>query len=261
MKKQKKSFGRWLKQKLEESVDTMLGNLKGGARRLKKVGYSGSIGASIFIGAFNFEISIGVDLELNEVTISSDGIDMKPGSGYLQIYLKEGRNLPAKDKSGSSDPYCTFKCGSNHIKSSVIDKNLNPLWNEYLRMDANINDILRIRAYDFNKLLTKSSMGEQAFNLKQLGMGDGIAREFVVKEGLEQGEIWFKAVFKFYNTEDNKTFVRALLGKDVVVPDSPQLASPTVKRQQSDLTQEQKQMESPILPSSPVLPPKLPEKK
>ncbi|KAJ8358689.1 hypothetical protein SKAU_G00152140 [Synaphobranchus kaupii] len=53
--------------------------------------------------------------------------------GLLRILLVEARNLVAKDKfmgKGKSDPYVNIRVGGVAFRSHVIEKNLNPTWNE-----------------------------------------------------------------------------------------------------------------------------------
>ena len=52
----------------------------------------------------------------------------------LRIYLRKGRRLVARDDNGRSDPFVTFSItgerNSVKCKSSVINRTLNPIWNE-----------------------------------------------------------------------------------------------------------------------------------
>ncbi|KAJ8260133.1 hypothetical protein GJAV_G00177430 [Gymnothorax javanicus] len=53
--------------------------------------------------------------------------------GLLRILLVEAQNLIAKDKfmgKGKSDPYVNIRVGDTAFRSHVIEKNLNPTWNE-----------------------------------------------------------------------------------------------------------------------------------
>ncbi|XP_035243279.1 uncharacterized protein LOC118210888 isoform X11 [Anguilla anguilla] len=53
--------------------------------------------------------------------------------GLLRILLVEARDLIAKDKflgKGKSDPYANIRVGDVAFRSHVIEKNLNPTWNE-----------------------------------------------------------------------------------------------------------------------------------
>lgn len=49
----------------------------------------------------------------------------------LYFRIVEGRNLPAKDVSGTSDPYCIVKVDNEVVaRTATIWKNLNPFWGE-----------------------------------------------------------------------------------------------------------------------------------
>ena len=52
--------------------------------------------------------------------------DQKPL--ILKVYVIRGRNLAAKDKSGTSDPYLVVSLGSARQSTPTISKNLNPEW-------------------------------------------------------------------------------------------------------------------------------------
>jgi len=55
-------------------------------------------------------------------------------AGILMIKLIGGKNLPAADLNGTSDPYCVFKCGQQVVKSSVVEKSLSPYWGEKITL-------------------------------------------------------------------------------------------------------------------------------
>ncbi|XP_061527377.1 rasGAP-activating-like protein 1 isoform X3 [Phycodurus eques] len=49
----------------------------------------------------------------------------------LHFRIVEGRNLPAKDVSGTSDPYCIVKVDNEVVaRTATVWKNLNPFWGE-----------------------------------------------------------------------------------------------------------------------------------
>jgi hypothetical protein len=107
------------------------------AMRLKKAKLVGTIGASIIIGLFNFEISIGVEVELAflESQLIGDDEDpsLKPGSGMLIFQLQDAKNL-----STASEYYCTFGNSDNRAQSKVSTKTANPVWNEIIRVPSSI---------------------------------------------------------------------------------------------------------------------------
>ncbi|XP_061898565.1 multiple C2 and transmembrane domain-containing protein 2 isoform X2 [Entelurus aequoreus] len=88
----------------------------------------------------------------------------------LCISLKQGQNLVIRDKrSGTSDPYVKFKLeGKQFYKSKVVNKNLNPRWNEcfsYPLQDKE-HDV-EVRVYDKN-LTTDDFMGSSTIALNDL---------------------------------------------------------------------------------------------
>uniref|UniRef100_A0A7S2N2U2 C2 domain-containing protein n=1 Tax=Haptolina brevifila TaxID=156173 RepID=A0A7S2N2U2_9EUKA len=52
--------------------------------------------------------------------------------GRLRIVLVRAENLMASDLNGKSDPYVKFQFGGFEQASSVVHKNLDPVWNETL---------------------------------------------------------------------------------------------------------------------------------
>ncbi|CDQ56337.1 unnamed protein product [Oncorhynchus mykiss] len=49
----------------------------------------------------------------------------------LYFRIVEGRSLPAKDVSGTSDPYCIVKVDNEVVaRTATVWKNLNPFWGE-----------------------------------------------------------------------------------------------------------------------------------
>ncbi|XP_059420914.1 multiple C2 and transmembrane domain-containing protein 2-like [Carassius carassius] len=87
----------------------------------------------------------------------------------LTINLKEGRNLVIRDRSGTSDPFVKFKLdGKNIYKSKVINKNLNPIWNELFSIPIrDLDQTLHLKVYD-RDLRSNDFMGSSGFPLYKL---------------------------------------------------------------------------------------------
>ncbi|XP_051953305.1 multiple C2 and transmembrane domain-containing protein 2 isoform X2 [Xyrauchen texanus] len=87
----------------------------------------------------------------------------------LTIKLIEGRNLVVRDRSGTSDPFVKFKLdGKNIYKSKVVNKNLNPIWNESFSFPVrDLDQTVHIKVYDRD---TRSNdfMGSSSFALYKL---------------------------------------------------------------------------------------------
>jgi Ca2+-dependent lipid-binding protein len=50
--------------------------------------------------------------------------------GKLLITIVEGKNMPTMDWIGSSDVFVQAKVASNKVKTKVIKRCLQPIWNE-----------------------------------------------------------------------------------------------------------------------------------
>eukprot|EP00002_Diphylleia_rotans_P014404 TRINITY_DN2808_c0_g1_i1.p1 TRINITY_DN2808_c0_g1~~TRINITY_DN2808_c0_g1_i1.p1 ORF type:complete len:755 (+),score=160.37 TRINITY_DN2808_c0_g1_i1:49-2313(+) len=84
--------------------------------------------------------------------------------GRLWVKVVEGRELAIKDLSGTSDPYCVLSIENQsqrqEQKTEVIDKNLNPVWNEEFNFDVySQKAILQILMWDEDLLSKDDFMG------------------------------------------------------------------------------------------------------
>uniref|UniRef100_A0A3Q3RMR8 Extended synaptotagmin-like protein 1b n=1 Tax=Mastacembelus armatus TaxID=205130 RepID=A0A3Q3RMR8_9TELE len=77
--------------------------------------------------------------------------------GLLRIHLLEAKNLVAKDNmmggmvKGKSDPYVKINIGGVTFKSHIIEKNLNPTWNEMYEVVLIGNNTQEIKFEAFDK--------------------------------------------------------------------------------------------------------------
>jgi len=51
-------------------------------------------------------------------------------AGTVSLTVCEAKNLPKMDRFGQSDPFCVVHLGAKEVKTKVISKNLNPVWNQ-----------------------------------------------------------------------------------------------------------------------------------
>jgi len=73
----------------------------------------------------------------------------------LLIRCVSGHDLIAKDSNGLSDPFVVVKLSDIKHKTSVIEKTLNPVWNETIELDLegiNVNSEILITVYDKDPL-------------------------------------------------------------------------------------------------------------
>uniref|UniRef100_A0A8C2R751 C2 domain-containing protein n=1 Tax=Capra hircus TaxID=9925 RepID=A0A8C2R751_CAPHI len=88
----------------------------------------------------------------------------------LDITLRRGQSLAARDRGGTSDPYVKFKIGRKEVfRSKIIHKNLNPVWEEKacLLVD-HLREPLYIKVFDYDFGLQDDFMGSAFLDLTQL---------------------------------------------------------------------------------------------
>ncbi|KAK4414191.1 protein C2-DOMAIN ABA-RELATED 4 [Sesamum alatum] len=87
--------------------------------------------------------------------------------GLLRIRVKRGINLAVRDVR-SSDPYVVVKMGKQRLKTRVINKDINPEWNEDLTLSvADPNDPVSITVFDHDTFSPDDPMGDAEFDIKQ----------------------------------------------------------------------------------------------
>ncbi|KAM0032394.1 putative C2 domain-containing protein [Helianthus debilis subsp. tardiflorus] len=55
--------------------------------------------------------------------------------GLLRVHIHRGVNLAVRDVT-SSDPYVIIRMGKQKLKTRVVKKNINPVWDEDLTLSV-----------------------------------------------------------------------------------------------------------------------------
>ena len=61
-----------------------------------------------------------------------DIVERKPGVTYLAVRLLRAHKLIPADPNGSSDPFVVVEWDGNQQSTKVIDRSLDPVWNQTL---------------------------------------------------------------------------------------------------------------------------------
>ncbi|XP_074850310.1 multiple C2 and transmembrane domain-containing protein 1 isoform X2 [Carettochelys insculpta] len=106
-------------------------------------------------------------------TIGTSNADFSladPGMYQLDITLKRGQNLAARDRGGSSDPYVKFKIGGKEVfRSKTIHKNLNPVWEEKTCiLTDHLREPLYVKVFDYDFGLQDDFIGSAFLDLASL---------------------------------------------------------------------------------------------
>lgn len=90
--------------------------------------------------------------------------------GLLKVRVVKGINLAVRDRK-SSDPYVVIKLGNQTVKTRVIKRNLNPVWDEELTLSIpNPTPPLKLQVFDKDTLSRDDKMGDAVIDLQPLVM-------------------------------------------------------------------------------------------
>lgn len=86
--------------------------------------------------------------------------------GILKVRIKRGVNLAVRDVR-TSDPYVVVKMGKQKLKTRVIEKDVNPVWNEDLTLSVSDPNIpIKLTVYDHDTFSKDDKMGDAEFDIK-----------------------------------------------------------------------------------------------
>ncbi|KAG7450195.1 tricalbin [Guyanagaster necrorhizus] len=91
--------------------------------------------------------------------------------GVLRVDLIDGREIPAADRSGKSDPYAVFTLNEHRVfKSQTKKKTLSPEWNEnfVVSVPSRVAADFEVEIFDWNQLEQAKSLGSAKINLADL---------------------------------------------------------------------------------------------
>eukprot|EP00123_Amoebidium_parasiticum_P014108 comp22334_c0_seq1/m.33215 comp22334_c0_seq1/g.33215 ORF comp22334_c0_seq1/g.33215 comp22334_c0_seq1/m.33215 type:complete len:540 (-) comp22334_c0_seq1:166-1785(-) len=86
---------------------------------------------------------------------------MTSQSGKLKLTVVEGRDLKAMDGGKSSDPFVKiYVDGKEVIKTPVVKKDLNPVWNHTVDIDIDHATMVTFKVYDHEMIGAAEEMGD-----------------------------------------------------------------------------------------------------
>ncbi|KAH7262209.1 phosphatidylserine decarboxylase-domain-containing protein [Fusarium tricinctum] len=101
------------------------------------------------------------------------------GNGLaLRVSIIKGKDLAAKDRSGTSDPYLVLSIGDSRIVTNDVPKTLNPEWNvtEEIPLTSVQNLVLDVICWDKDRF-GKDYMGEFDLALEEIFSNDKVEQE------------------------------------------------------------------------------------
>ncbi|KAH0785729.1 C2 domain containing protein [Histomonas meleagridis] len=142
-------------------------------------------------GTKNGKIRLAIHvLTPNDIPFSNEEFDPLPKAETLQVYIRviAAKGLKALDVGGTSDPYCVLYNiidEKNKKKTRIINKNLNPRWNELFCFDIpNIGESqIVFSVYDHDIVGKDDLIGKHTIAATDMGYGQVIDQWIPLKNG------------------------------------------------------------------------------
>ncbi|KAJ0250199.1 C2 domain-containing protein [Hirschfeldia incana] len=88
--------------------------------------------------------------------------------GLLKVTVKKGTNLAIRDMM-SSDPYVVLNLGKQKLQTTVVNSNLNPIWNQELMLSVPESyGPVKLQVYDYDTFSSDDIMGEAELDIQPL---------------------------------------------------------------------------------------------
>ncbi|XP_045472694.1 extended synaptotagmin-2-like isoform X1 [Harmonia axyridis] len=109
--------------------------------------------------------------------------------GVLRIHIAEAKDLERRDVTGKSDPYAVITVGAQEYKTQVINRSLNPKWDEWCEfviLDPTAQQV-RFKLFDQDDLNEDDFLGSGVVDIKSVY--DGTIDHWIVLDGVKHGKI------------------------------------------------------------------------
>lgn len=103
----------------------------------------------------------------SQISHGQSGPRLQSWINSVTIFLYEGKDLPAMDRNGLSDPFCKFKLGTEKYRTRVAYKTLSPRWMEQFDLfiyDPDDKEI-EITVWDWDRGMRNDYIGRAVIDL------------------------------------------------------------------------------------------------
>ncbi|KAJ2813627.1 Tricalbin-2 [Coemansia furcata] len=107
--------------------------------------------------------------------------------GLVRVRIDSGSNLPAADKSGTSDPYVVALVDGVKVwESQTLKKTLNPRWNQHTEVGVRQRSktVLVLEVYDWNQIQSHTLLGSTTIPLRDLPIDETVEKDYPLAAGL-----------------------------------------------------------------------------
>lgn len=106
--------------------------------------------------------------------------------GMVRVRISSANNLPAADKSGTSDPYVVALVDGVKVwESHTIKKTLNPKWNQQTEVGIRQRSktVLTLEVYDWNQIQSHTLLGSCTIRLGDLPINQMAEKDYPMSPG------------------------------------------------------------------------------
>ncbi|KAJ2056325.1 Tricalbin-2, partial [Coemansia sp. S155-1] len=110
--------------------------------------------------------------------------------GSVRLRIASGTNLPAADKSGTSDPYVVALVDGVKVwESQTLKKTLNPRWNQQTEVGIRQRSktVLTLEVYDWNQIQSHTLLGSTTIPLRELPINESVEKDYPLAAGNVSG--------------------------------------------------------------------------
>ncbi|KAJ2898683.1 Tricalbin-2, partial [Coemansia aciculifera] len=110
--------------------------------------------------------------------------------GMVRLRIASATNLPAADKSGTSDPYVVALVDGVKVwVSPTLKKTLNPRWNQQTEVGIRQRSktVLTLEVYDWNQIQSHTLLGSLTIPLRDLPINESVEKDYPLAAGSVAG--------------------------------------------------------------------------
>ncbi|KAJ2706514.1 Tricalbin-2 [Coemansia sp. IMI 203386] len=121
--------------------------------------------------------------------------------GMVRVRIASASNLPAADKSGTSDPYVVALVDGVKVwESQTLKKTLNPRWNQQTEVGIRQRSktVLTLEVFDWNQIQSHTLLGTTTIPLKDLPIGEAVEKDYpLASSAMGSGRATMQLKFQF----------------------------------------------------------------
>lgn len=148
-----------------------------------------------------YSFSVKFSTKYVPIVLELDPSESINNMGELRVDVLDGQDLPAADRSGTSDPYVVFTLNEQKVhKTKVIKKTLTPTYNEHFetQVPSRTGGLFTCEVFDWNQIENAKRLGHGTIDMAKLEpfQNSTVAIPLESDKGKAAGTIRIRMVFR-----------------------------------------------------------------